>query len=252
MTCASCGLRCSVQPRRRTVAEDPFAAALRAQESFEAGLSRFRAVLEPAEEAERLRAENERLRGLVQELRADWEMVNGDAEGLHAAVEALKEQNARLRGLVQALEEECAARQADGHALAMELRQILPLISRTYEPTARCAERLADEHDALTARYAPGAPIPSPDPVEGDSGTLSGQSEAVTRMRSTKTVVVDLGGSRGGRVHYFKSGMWKPLDLGEVVRVRDDDGTTCLAYVEDERASNYVLRLLPNNEEDDE
>ena len=28
----------------------------------------------------------------------------------------------------------------------------------------------------LGTRYAPGAPIPSPDPVEGDSGTVGGQS----------------------------------------------------------------------------
>ena len=67
-------------------------------------------------------------------------------------------------------------------------------------------------------------------------------------MAETKTVVVDLGGSRGDRVRYFKTGMWRPLDVGEVVRVRDDDGTTCLAYVEVERVSNYVLRLLPDVE----
>lgn len=102
------------------------------------------------------------------------EMAEAECADLRADVE-------RLRGLVQALEEECAARTEDGERLAAALGDLLhagwhgEVPSRVLLGNGESAD---EAHDALVARYAPGAPNPLPDPVEGADGALSGGSEA--------------------------------------------------------------------------
>ena len=167
-------------------------------------------------------AENEEL--------ADW-LHNG---ALQVEFDRMRSEVERLRGLVQALEEECAARTEDGRRMVAALDD---LITAAYagkpvsSVTITHGELARYEHHVLNARYAPGGPrnppppgfsFPEadeteltyvstpPDPVEGDSGTLSSQPRAAGRVVC----------------HTIE----RPELEADIQRVLDEEGMTLLAF----------------------
>ena len=99
-------------------------------------------------------------------------------DGSTLYVEGWSPEVERLRALVQALEEECAAREEDAAELAVALDLLLDAgLDGTPVPVdrIRAGEHVLNAHDALVVRLAPN---PSPDPVEGDSGTHGARSGA--------------------------------------------------------------------------
>lgn len=66
-------------------------------------------------------------------------------------------------------------------------------------------------------------------------------------VEGLKTVRVDFGGGRGDTVPAFKRTLLEPLQVGEMVRALDDDGTERLARVVGERVGSFVLKVYPTS-----